>query len=77
VVLDVDSNGKISRVSAATIDIEVYLTVGRSEAAVLAKMPVVFLFSFGWNKTSGFHLKGKLWTGERHFCFGRECPRRC
>ncbi|OCT52851.1 hypothetical protein CLCR_09415 [Cladophialophora carrionii] len=62
VVLDVDANGKISGVSAATIDIEVCLTVGRPEAAVLAQMPIVFLFSFGWNKTSGFYLKGKLWT---------------
>jgi hypothetical protein len=63
-MLELDGEGKIKGVSTATIDIEVCLTVGRSEAMVLAKMPVLFLFSFGWNKTSGFYFKGKLWTSE-------------
>ncbi|KAM0426071.1 hypothetical protein ACHAPT_008702 [Fusarium lateritium] len=62
IVLDVDEHGKISGINSASIDIEVCLTIGLSEASIRNKMPIVFLFSFGWSEASGFYLKGRLWT---------------
>lgn len=62
--LDIDANGNIQRVRNASVEIEACLNIGRSEVAIAAKQPIVFLFSLYWNRGGGFRLNGKLWTGK-------------
>lgn len=63
-LLDLDKDGNIKSVSSAFIHIECCLKIGRPAAASMEKMPTVFMFTFGWSKTTGMYLRGKLWAGK-------------
>ncbi|KAL2214623.1 hypothetical protein CC79DRAFT_153986 [Sarocladium strictum] len=60
--LGLDAKGKITGTKSIRVDIEACLVIGRTTAAVEKKTPIVFLFTFGWQKGSGIYFRGRLWT---------------
>ncbi|TKW54821.1 hypothetical protein CTA1_5136 [Colletotrichum tanaceti] len=57
------SGGLLKSIGDKTlIYIEACVRIRKPAVKSLKEMPILFLFTFGWSKTTGVYLRGKLWT---------------